>query len=281
MLSASTLTAPHAFSIRPGGVSLGEYAAVGLVGSERNAGGLNMDGRQVAGLQDDPANVAENRHRLRLYLQERGAQGALSWPLSLLDQVHGDRVITIERALAREHAPLPQADAQVSAERGVLLGIMTADCFPVLLHDPVAGVVGAAHAGWRGTAAHIAARTVEAMQALGAVPHRIQAAIGVGISTPCYPVGAEVVQAMDEAGLGEHLHANNRKSAIHADLAGANAASLRRAGVPAGHIWQAGRCSTEPEFYSYRRDNGRTGRMLAVIGLPVIGLPEAVTKGRI
>lgn len=258
MLTAPNISAPHGFSTRSGGVSLGVYAMpetqAGNEAGGPNTGGLNMDEREVGGVQDSPEAVQENRRRLL------AALGG-GWQLSLLDQVHGTQVLTVGAGQARQHAPLPQADAQVSSESGVLLGIMTADCFPVLLHDPVAGVVGAAHAGWRGTAGHIAARAVAAMQALGADPERIQAAIGVGICAAQYPVGEAVVQALQDAGLGEYVQGG------HADLSAANAQVLRQAGVSQAHIWQAGGCSTQPEFYSYRRDAGRTGRMLAVIGL--------------
>lgn len=252
MLRAPNISTPHGFSARSGGVSGGVYA------SARGEGGLNMDGRAVGGCQDTPQNVTENRLRL---LRELGPSAG-GWQLSLLEQVHGHEVLMITAASARQHAPLPQADAQVSAERGVLLGILTADCFPVLLYDPQARVVGAAHAGWRGAAARIAARTVRAMQQLGARPERLQAAIGVGICEAQYPVGEEVQRAFSEAGLSDFVRGG------HADLAGANASALREAGVPAAHIWRAGGCSTAPDFYSYRRDGGRTGRMLAVIGMP-------------
>lgn len=257
MLIAPNIATPHGFSTRLGGVSGGVYAAGGAGGL--NVGGLNMDSRAMNGEQDDPAHVSENRRRLLAALGDSGTPAG--WQLSLLSQVHGSAVLTISAATAASGHDLPAADAQVSAEGGVLLGIMTADCFPVLLHDPIAGVVGAAHAGWRGTAARIGARTVEAMQALGARPERIQAAIGVGICAEQYPVGPEVVTAMQQAGLSRYVQQE------HADLAGANAAALQDAGVPAAHIWQAGGCSTEPQFYSYRRDAGRTGRMLAVIGM--------------
>jgi len=112
----------------------------------------------------------------------------------------------------------------------------------------------------------IAARTVEAMVERGADPARIRAAVGPGICGERYPVGEDVARPFREAGLGEFVL--ERGAALHLDLAGANRAVLLAAGVRPEHLWVSGRCSTEPDFYSYRRDAGRTGRMWAVIGLP-------------
>ncbi|TSA82575.1 peptidoglycan editing factor PgeF [Deinococcus detaillensis] len=242
MLHAPHLNAPHAFTTRLGGVSSGVYGAPA-------GGGLNLDERLIGGLQDDPASVAENRRRA---LEPLGfALGALA----LLDQVHGTAVV--------EASPnkIQMADAHVSAEAGVVLGILTADCYPILLEDPQAGVVGAAHAGWKGSLGRIAERTVQAMQRLGARPERIRAAVGPGISAQQYAVGPEVAGKFAAAGFGTHLNG------LQLDLAGVNAQVLREAGLSPQQIWLSGRCTCEPAFYSHRRDAGRTGRMLALIGV--------------
>lgn len=242
MLHAPRLSAPHAFTTRFGGVSSGVYGAPG-------GGGLNLDDRLIGGLQDDPAQVAENRRRA---LEPLGfAPGALA----LLDQVHGNDVVEANSSR------IQTADAQVSAEPGVVLGILTADCYPVLFGDPEAGVVGAAHAGWKGSLGRIAERTVAAMQRLGARPERIRAAVGPGISAPRYQVGPEVAGKFAAAGFGAHLNG------LQLDLAGVNAQVLWEAGLSPQNIWLSGRCTYEPAFYSHRRDAGRTGRMLALIGV--------------
>ena len=237
MLHAPHLSARHAFTTRAGGVSAGAFA------------GLNLDDRA-----DDPAAVQENRRRL--------AQ-ALDFPegaFARLNQVHGTQVQAVT-------APgVWEGDALVTATPGVLLAIGTADCYPLLLEDPVAGVVGAAHAGWKGTVGLIAAQTVEAMTILGAEPANIRAAVGPGICGERYEVGADVARQFREADLGDFVL--NVGGRTHLDLAGANRAVLRRAGLPDAQVWVSGRCSTEPDFYSYRRDAGTTGRMWAVIGLP-------------
>ncbi|WP_102128106.1 peptidoglycan editing factor PgeF [Deinococcus planocerae] len=242
VLRSPLLPLPHAFTTRAGGVSTGAY------GAPAGGGGLNLDDRE-----DDPGLVAENRRRLA------GALGFDEERVARLNQVHGTQV-------CEARAGVQDGDALVTTEPGLLLAVGTADCYPVLLADEAAGVIGAAHAGWRGTLGRIAARTVEAMVERGARPEQIRAAVGPGICGERYPVGADVARGFREAGLGDFVL--EKGGASHLDLAEANRAVLLTAGLLSGHIWVSGRCSTEAEFYSYRRDGGRTGRMWAVIGLP-------------
>lgn len=237
LLHAPHLSAPHAFTTRRGGVSVGPYA------------GLNLDDRE-----DDPAAVTGNRARLT------GALGFTPAQVARLTQVHGTDVVTVTGG---GHWT---GDALVTGQAGVLLAIGTADCYPLLLEDPQAGVLGAAHAGWKGTLGRIGARTVEAMTALGARPERIRAAVGPGICAAAYPVGQGVADAFMGAGLGAFVQPG--ADGPHLDLAGANRAALLDAGVPGAQVWVSGRCSTEGDFYSFRRDAGVTGRMWAVIGRP-------------
>lgn len=236
LLRAPNLTAPHAFTTRSGGVSVGAFR------------GLNLDDRQ-----DDPLAVAQNRARLA------GALGFGPAAFARLDQVHGTQVVPVTRPGVWE------GDALVTATPGVLLAIGTADCYPLLLHDAHAGIVGAAHAGWKGTLGRIARQTVQAMTALGADVGRIHAAVGPGICGERYGVSGDLAAQFREAGLGDFVRPGAAQP--HIDLAGANRAVLEGAGVPTTNIWLSGRCSTEPDFYSYRRDAGMTGRMWAVIGL--------------
>ncbi|MBB6098917.1 hypothetical protein HNR42_002352 [Deinobacterium chartae] len=234
-LSAPNLTFRHGFSLRHGGVSQGPFAS------------LNFDDRQ-----DHPLHVAENR---------RIALSALGFDpdrVARLEQVHSCEVLTARPGVQT-------GDAQVSDVPGLALAIGTADCYPILLEDPEAGIVGAAHAGWRGTVGRIAARTVEAMQRLGARPERIRAAIGPGISRAQYPVGPEVRARFLEAGFPEEVLSAG-PGGVHLDLLDANRFVLREAGLGTDQIWAANRCSTEADFFSYRRDAGQTGRMWAVIG---------------
>lgn len=226
---------PHAFSTRLGGLSEGRYA------------GLNLDDRE-----DDAAVVHQNRALLAASL------GFPAGAFARLHQVHGTEVV-------RVNAPgVWTGDALVTDTPGILLAIGTADCYPLLLADESKGILGAAHAGWKGTVGDIAASTVRAMVELGADPDRIRAAVGPGIAREQYEVGPEVALKFSEAGLEPFVQ--SRQGRLYLDLAGANRFLLERARIT--NIWVSERCSTEEIFYSYRRDAGRTGRMWAVIGRP-------------
>jgi YfiH family protein len=172
-LTAASLAAPglvHGFFTRRGGVSGGGFAALNC----------SLSGR------DDPDAVAENRRR---------AADALGLPghaLVGLTQVHGDAVAVLDTPWP-EHAR-PQADALVTRRPGLALGIVTADCAPVLFADADAGVIGAAHAGWRGAVGGVLEATLEAMAALGAT--RITAAVGPCIRQPSYEVAADLRDAV-------------------------------------------------------------------------------------
>ncbi len=259
-LQAPHLRAVHGFSTRQHGVSQAPYA------------GLNLSSR-VGDNQDD---VAENRI---LALSILGLQNKKQ---ALLKQIHSNQVLVLpkDRVLVAPKdfataVDMPEADASVTEDPNSLLIIETADCYPVLLEDVAAGVVGAAHAGWRGTASKIVAGTVLAMQKLGAKPARIRAAIGPGICSDRYQIGEEVHENFLSAGFPEHIFSQRTsvleqttspaKTQWHLDLGQANAWVLEQAGVPHQNIWQANCCSTTPDFFSYRRDAGRTGRMWAVI----------------
>jgi YfiH family protein len=171
-LTAAALSAAygvrHGFFTRLGGVSGGLYASL-------NCG---------LGSADDPACVHENRARAMAHLCP-----AAPAPLMTACQVHSARAVVVEAPVAA--ATAPQADGLVTRTRGLALGILTADCAPVLFADADAGVIGAAHAGWRGAKAGIIEATLAAMESLGAAAGRIVAAIGPAIGPQSYEVGAE------------------------------------------------------------------------------------------
>lgn len=123
-----------------------------------------------------------------------GKNEATDLPLILLDQVHASEVLTVtdNTPYSSTQNPLPKADAWVTHQKNTYLGIKTADCVPVLFYDPKAVVIGAAHAGWRGSLAGIVENTVEAMKQLGASPSSIRAVIGPAIAVENYEVGGEV-----------------------------------------------------------------------------------------
>ena len=182
----------HGFSGRLGGVSRGAYSSL-------NCG---------LGSNDDPDSIRENRRIVASRLDL--AASALSTPW----QVHGDVVRTLDGPLLDTEPP--SADGVVTATPGVALGVSTADCVPVLFADPGAGVIGAAHAGWRGALSGIVAATVDAMIALGAERARISAGIGPAIQQQSYEVGAELransSPTMPTTGGSLHLAAQRRST---------------------------------------------------------------------
>lgn len=235
MLQASSLAAlpmiRHAFFTRAGGVSTGVYASL-------NAG---------VGSGDDPQRVEENRARMA------GALGVAPEKLLSVYQVHSPDVVVADEpwpASAR-----PRADAIVTQRPGLAIAASTADCGPVLLADPSARVIAAAHAGWRGALAGVTDATIAAMERLGAERGRITAAIGPMIRQPNYEVGADVVtQFMAEHAENEQFFSPSlNPGRVMFDLAGYIARRLERAG-----LWQIEdiRVCTYAEtenFYSYRR----------------------------
>ena len=180
----------------------------------------------------------------------------------LLKQVHSGDVLRVTPKMLKDSGNL-EADAMVSLD-SLILAIETADCYPILLEDRTAGVIGAAHAGWRGTVAGIARNTLEAMIELGADPTRVRAAVGPGICAQNYEVSPDLRERFLEANFPEHIWSRVGER-WHVNLSEANRWLLERSGVPRDGIWVSGACSTEPQFFSYRRDAGVTGRMWAVI----------------
>ena len=237
----------HGFFGRRGGVSTGEFAS------------LNMS----TSTGDKPNLVLDNR---------RQAAELLGFPLGNLAtvrQVHSTRVVTI--TLPPDPDQIVEADAMVSNLSGILLGILTADCAPVLLADAEAGVIGAFHAGWKGAIGGIARNTVTAMLALGADPSRMVAAIGPTISLANYEVGPEFAADL----LRQHPGAANRLmrpegGREHFDLPGFVFDQLHDAGV--GLVDDLRLCTyAEPKrFFSHRFATHRqtiTGRQMALVGL--------------
>ena len=166
--------------------------------------------------------------------------------------------------VAKAGGEFAEADALISKDSGVLVGIRTADCVPILLADPSTGIVAAIHAGWRGTAAGIAAEAVRSLMAEWRIDARnLRAAIGPSIGSCCYEVGAEVAQRF-----GIRV-----SRAVHLDLPAINEMQLRAAGV--SNIWKSGACTfcatcANPgeayRFHSFRREREAAGRMLSFIG---------------
>jgi YfiH family protein len=239
---------PHGFFTRQGGVSAGDYDSL-------NCG---------PGSGDDPAAVAGNRARVAAHL------GVAAADLRSLHQVHGDRVVLAEPVPPPDR---PQADAQITATPGVAVAALAADCAPVLFADPEAGLVGAAHAGWRGALGGVLEATVAALVAHGARADRLRAVIGPCISQRAYEVGdAFMEQFCDEDPDHARFFAGGPAGKPHFDLPGFCLSRLRSAGVE--HSAWTGHCTygDPARFFSYRRtthDGARDyGRLIAAIRLP-------------
>lgn len=179
-----------------------------------------------------------------------------------LDQIHSDTIIKAEGPRGR----LGVGDGLITNAVGLMVGVRTADCVPILLADERRRAVAAVHAGWRGTLARIAARAVEAMvREYGTQPADLIAAIGPCIGSCCYEVGPDVARSF--SALFPELP--EPRGHAHLDLEEANRRVLAGAGVPAGRIHAGGLCTRcrAGDFHSYRRDGEQAGRLLAAIGV--------------
>jgi len=257
----------HGFSTRPGGVS-------------------DLGGEKVLNLGfaewDATENVLENRRRFQSSLDADGLK------LCGLSQIHSDVVHVFEAAPA---APC-RGDASTTNRRGLLLAVQTADCVPILLADTKNRAGAAVHAGWRGTLQRIVTKAIGKMQMqFGTRPIDLLAAIGPSIGGCCYEVGTEVASEFrsqfsnasdwfDELRTGDEpnpLQWLNMKPPGHQpppknvllDLRKANRAQLLEAGVPARNIFVSDLCTAcrRDLLFSYRKECGTTGRLMAVIGI--------------
>jgi YfiH family protein len=257
----------HGFSTRPGGVS-------------------ELDGEKVLNLGavewDKRENVEENRKRFQ------SAAGASDLEYVSLHQIHSDVVRIFDATPSKQC----KGDALATKRKGLLLGVRTADCSPVLVVDPKKRVVAAIHAGWRGTLARIVAKTIGQMQMeFGSEPKDLLAAIGPTIGGCCYEVGTEVAadfsakfsnasEFFDELRTGDEpnpLQWLNMMPPGHQpppkkvllDLKKANRAQLLEAGVLENNIFVSELCTScdVERLFSYRREGAMSGRLLSVIGI--------------
>ena len=245
---AQGITVPHCFTTRLGGVSKNHLSSLNL-GIRRG---------------DDPENVVENFRILG------EAVGFSLEDLVGTRQVHSDIVWKVGRAQRGTALTLdssPECDALITNEPGTALVVYTADCTPLLLHDPVTGAVGAVHAGWKGTAAAIGEKTVQAMvAAYGCDPANIRAAIGPNIGFCHFETDRDVPDAMLQTyGQDASAYIRSQGSKYYVNLKEMNALSLRRAGVR--HIEISDSCTMcQPDrFWSHRVTRGMRGTQGAVI----------------
>jgi YfiH family protein len=245
----------NGFSTRLGGVSA-----------------MPSDALSLAGFNDDAAeNILENRRRfLKLFPGD--------WELAGCWQVHGADVRVIHtreeaKPAENERGDTIFCDVIVSDAKGVLAGVKTADCVPILLGDPVTGAFAAVHAGWRGTLATAVLAGVERLaKEYDASPANLSVAIGASAGPCCYEVGSEVIEAFSNRfAYGEKLFTPTRPGHATVDLLHANRAQLESAGVLPERIHIAPICTMcrTDLFFSYRKEkslHGKVGRLMAVVG---------------
>jgi hypothetical protein len=248
-LRATALPVPHGFFTRRGGVSTGPFASLNC----------SLSGK------DSHDNVLENRARVARALDADPAR------LVGVHQVHGTDVVQVKEPWLPGQGA--RADAMVTDRPGIALGIVTGDCAPVLFADVAAGVIGAAHAGWRGAAAGVLEATLDAMAALGAAPGRIQAAVGPCIRQASYEVGEDLrgaVLARDAAD-ARFFVPGRRDLRWRFDLPGYCATRLAASGVSAIEVLPFDTLTDEARFFSHRRrtlaGGGPIGHQISVITL--------------
>jgi YfiH family protein len=238
----------HGFLTRRGGVSDGIYDSL-------NCG---------LGTTDERAHVFENRARAVK------AAGLREGPLNTAYQVHSAKVLVVETPLDQSNRP--EVDGLVTKTKGINLGVLTADCGPVLFADQHAGIVGAAHAGWKGALGGVLQETVRVMETLGARRENIVAAVGPCIGQDSYEVGTEFpTPFIDQDRDNARFFAANACRKFQFDLAGYCAAQLQALGLAEVVVSGHDTCALEDDFFSYRRKTKRGepdyGRQVSVIGI--------------
>lgn len=231
-INTNHINITHGFSTRHGGVSPAPFQSLNLGGSD-----------------DLPENIAENR---RLALDDLGISFE---QVSYLNQIHSNIV-------CKAQPGKQTGDALVTNQKGIAIAVGAADCYPILFYDEKNKVIGAAHCGWKGTVSKIAENTIKEMCQLGADKNYIKVAIGQGISAENYEVSADVIEKFEEEGFPATCWKGRQL-----DLLKANQFVLKKSGILPENIWSMNRCTTETDFFSYRRDKGRTGRMWGLIML--------------
>ena len=235
----------HGFLGRRGGKSAGPYA------------GLNLSFR----VGDDAQVVKDN------LCDMKKAVGIHDARIVTMRQVHGDAIVEVKDKNLKEAG---EADGMFTAEPEVYLGVLTADCVPILFVAPEKKIAAAVHAGWRGTLAGIAAKMVGILKTkYGVASDGVEAALGPAIGACCYEIKEDVSRPLAEkwGRLAEgSLYSRDGKTFV--DLRALNRAILEDAGVPAGRIYQLGPCTScaKDDFFSYRRERQETGRQISFIG---------------
>ncbi len=227
----------------------------------RDSNGFCLDSAGVLRVEPWVDPLAEWSSWLEAGFGTRQSEGWPDHPIRAR-QVHSDRVVKVDGAWPGEP---PEADALITNRPGLMLSVRTADCLPILIADGRNKAVAAIHAGWRGTVAGIAVKTVAALRGeYGSRPEDLWAAIGAGIGNCCFEVGPEVTEQFQQ-----FFPERDMSGRIRIDLVEANRRQLAGAGIQPGHIRVFNGCTKcgADLFHSWRRDGSASGRMTAAIGI--------------
>jgi hypothetical protein len=231
----------HAFLGKIGGVSTTPFSS------------LNIS----TAVGDEEVNVNDNIELLSIRFGFRARD------LTTVKQIHGNEVLVLHKDDNGDGVcPDTEADAIITDQSWLPIGVLTADCVPIILHDPIKKAVGVVHAGWRGTLTNIAKDTIETMRAeFDSEPADILAAIGPSIGSCCFEVSDEIAQDFITNHGGSEVYLSNK----HLNLPEVNALTLIKAGLAKNKIDKLGICTVcdEDNYFSHRRDNGNTGRQLS------------------
>ena len=235
----------HGFLGRRGGRSVGVYRS------------LNVSLR----VGDDPQAVKDN------ICDMKNAVGIHDGRIVTMKQMHGDNIVQVQHSNIKETG---EADGMLTRQCGVYLGVLTADCVPILFLAPREKLIAVVHAGWRGTLAGIAAKMVQLLlEEQSILPSEIEVALGPSIDGCCYEIGRDVAEPLIEQWSDTADSCiQRRESKKYLDLRNLNMAILHRAGIPKSQIFRIGPCTScaEDEFFSYRREKKQTGRQISFIG---------------
>jgi YfiH family protein len=228
-----------AFSTRRGGYSEGPFTSF-------NLGNIKFD---------DPKLVSKNRRLFynKLEISERA--------IALPDQVHSATIKNITSA-----GIIPKTDALITTKKGIYIGVQTADCFPVFIYAPKIHAIAVIHAGWRGAVQNILIKTLDLLiKQPGADPSDFYVAIGPGLQSECFEVRSDVFQQFPEDYLISHQDTSKR----YLNLSGYLIQQIQSRNIPINQIFADKNCTkcNQDQFYSFRRDGKKSGRMMGIIGI--------------
>lgn len=207
---------------------------------------------------DEKGSVEYNR---KIFFKEAGFIESIIYQP---EQIHGDNIVEI-----KNNGPylIPAADALITKEKKTVLSVMTADCMPILIYDPVNEAFGIIHSGWKGTLLFLVNKTLDKMtKAYNTKASDSYAVLGPAICSDCYEINEDLVNKTRDAFKGNEVGIKRKNNKIYMDLAEINTVLLQDAGLKKDNIYKTGFCTSclRDLFYSYRRDHGKTGRMMSL-----------------